>query len=1211
MRKLRIGRVCIGLATFLIAPVAMAQPPAASAPAQPPEALPPADIREPTAEETRVMDRHWRYIGRYTAGAGHANALADEYPPLLALAEQTYGPDHPLTLNVRLVKATSLGQTLAHEAAEQLAATTLAALARRVGPEHPRVLTGTIQRVFNLVNWGRPQQAEALIAPLEPMIVRAFGEDSVEHASILAGLAFVHRAQGRFAEAERLSRRALTIREARLEGADPLLATTRAAVALAMIGQGRYAEAETFIAAALPGDPADHIGGARLAEARGELRIAQGRYADAERDLRRASALFLAHAGFDSPEYHVASAKTRMAISRLRTASPLEEGLAISTDWRCRADPAHLTGWWTARAIAVGLRDADAVPCRRKVLTFAERELGAGHPHTAIAMQELAESLLRTGQSEEAERLARRALAIQLNAGGNDHPATVQTFAVLSEILAASGRREEAEGVALRSGASQENVAQIRQLIRQAQLAEAAGRFEDAAPIWEEIEGRGEQIGQNFPLAIAAINGRVFNKLMMGRCEDLDHASLATAAANARSLNWVAGRAPLDEALAVSEACRGRWAEAASVYTQVASSEIGRAGLSARFSPDTALVETRRALTMLRHPSTLEQAAEASQNAAGIARQRRDATVIEGNRIGGARQLTGNAGDDPLAAAFVAQLRTSWALVQRDVGPAPQIHHRPLTVEEAVAQIRAGNPDPDPPPASPHSHLGATAFEAAQDVSMSAAAQSLLRAAARATIEDPGLADLIGRQQALSDRLALSERSLFANLGAIDPALLRELDAGKAELDRLNAEVQRRDPRYAELVRPNAAAVTAVQARLRPGEGLLFVQPAWDDVYVFALTNRRFHWHKVSLDTPALDEMVRQLRCGLDGAACQAGETANSPFDFALAHELYREVVSPVEGALAGANQLFVVASGSLGGLPLGLLVSEPVADGADMRSAPWLAERYAMVTLPSISSLRAFEQTPARAHATEFTGYGNPVLGPPVEPDPRRPIRRGATRFADVASIRALPSLPGTARELNAMARALGAPETSVRLGIEATEAAVKRDPAIAQSRILVFATHGVLPGGAAGFQEPGLIFTPPATASAADDGLLTASEAAALDLSADWLILSACNTASTDGRPGGEALSGLSRAFLYAGARSLLASHWQVSDDATAALTVEALRIGRARSDLSRAQAMQAAMRAVRTGTTIDGAPLAGWRPAWSDPWFWAPFVLIESGN
>ena len=92
---------------------------------------------------------------------------------------------------------------------------------------------------------------------------------------------------------------------------------------------------------------------------------------------------------------------------------------------------------------------------------------------------------------------------------------------------------------------------------------------------------------------------------------------------------------------------------------------------------------------------------------------------------------------------------------------------------------------------------------------------------------------------------------------------------------------------------------------------------------------------------------------------------------------------------------------------------------------------------------------------------------------------------------------------------------------------------------------------GEISGLNEPGLVLTPPEKPSEEDHGFLAASETATLDLNADWVLLSACNTAAADGAPGAEGLSGLARAFFYAGARTLLVSHWSVYSTAAVALT------------------------------------------------------------
>ena len=132
-----------------------------------------------------------------------------------------------------------------------------------------------------------------------------------------------------------------------------------------------------------------------------------------------------------------------------------------------------------------------------------------------------------------------------------------------------------------------------------------------------------------------------------------------------------------------------------------------------------------------------------------------------------------------------------------------------------------------------------------------------------------------------------------------------------------------------------------------------------------------------------------------------------------------------------------------------------------------------------------------------------------------------------------------------------------------------------LARARIVHFATHGLLAGETRAFggkAEPALLLTPPTTPTEEDDGLLTASEAAMLRLDADWVILSACNTAAAE-RPGAEALSGLSRAFFYAGARSLLVSHWPVDSDAAAVLTTGAVNAMKAEPGIGRAEALRRA--------------------------------------
>ena len=147
---------------------------------------------------------------------------------------------------------------------------------------------------------------------------------------------------------------------------------------------------------------------------------------------------------------------------------------------------------------------------------------------------------------------------------------------------------------------------------------------------------------------------------------------------------------------------------------------------------------------------------------------------------------------------------------------------------------------------------------------------------------------------------------------------------------------------------------------------------------------------------------------------------------------------------------------------------------------------------------------------------------------------------------IRALPRLPGTRREVEELAQLFDAPEQAVLLGERASEAelaALNASGALRQARVLHFATHGLLEGAFEGLSEPALALTPPASSAEPGDGLLTASEAARLDLNADWVILSACDTAG-ENQINGQGLGGLVQGFFAAGAGNLMVSHWRVDD-------------------------------------------------------------------
>ncbi|MFN4172785.1 MAG: CHAT domain-containing protein [Pseudorhodobacter sp.] len=513
--------------------------------------------------------------------------------------------------------------------------------------------------------------------------------------------------------------------------------------------------------------------------------------------------------------------------------------------------------------------------------------------------------------------------------------------------------------------------------------------------------------------------------------------------------------------------------------------------------------------------------------------------------------------------------------------------------------------------------LRAAAFEGAQWIMFSSAARAVAGVGARLAAGDDALGALIRDRQDL-------ELMLQAQAGVLDADLAegRDTEAARAALREtrahyaaLEAELSARFPDYAEFSVPQPMSLAETRATLRAGEALVLILPGPTGTYVWAVSQKGETWARSGFGRDTLADQVRALRRTLDptgparSAVALEGPDTAPGFDRSLAHDLYQGLLAGVAPVLAEARRVYVVAEGPLASLPLSVLVTEaPLGDDADplaLRDTAWLVRRHALVTLPSVTSLRSLRagQGPGAARAPRpprFVGIGAPVLsgdeGGALVMASRGGLVQGV--FGDPDAIRALPALPGTARELRAIARAFPPEAVTLLLGPEARESALP-GAGLEAATIISFATHGLVSGELAGLAEPALVLTPPDVAGPGDDGLLTASEAATLRLSADWVILSACNTAAGEDL-GAESLSGLARAFFFAGARSLLVSHWPVRDDAAAAMVSDAVRL-QAEDGLGRAEALQAAMLALMERP----------RSGFSHPSAWAPFVLVGEGD
>lgn len=525
------------------------------------------------------------------------------------------------------------------------------------------------------------------------------------------------------------------------------------------------------------------------------------------------------------------------------------------------------------------------------------------------------------------------------------------------------------------------------------------------------------------------------------------------------------------------------------------------------------------------------------------------------------------------------------------------------------ALLRDSPPNPDA--------LRDEQFRVIQLAHASAAGDAIRHLAARLSDTASAVGALLRDRQGNLERMRASAAELAAQVQqtgterkpAVEQALREERTALKARLAATNAALLRQAPDLSVLLMPRPFGLDEVKRRLGDREALFAVNVGQRHSYALVVTRERAFSYPVDWSAAALGQAASQLRRGLDRRHPQA----TAAFDVDLSHQLYRSLLLPAEPLLASVDHIIVIPSGPLEAVPLGVLVrtppAQPVMSMADYRDVGWLAATYALSISPTVESLLALRQKAIASKATlAFLGVGNPVLGFGRVPREgvqlaQRPEYIGRAGTANLRSLRELPSLPDTAAELQQIAGSLvGAGPSTLLLGPDATETKVKTARDIGQYRIVAFATHGLVGGELAGQSEPGLVMTPPAVASAGDDGLLTASEIAALELDAEWVVLSACNTAGADGAPGAEGLSGLARAFFLAGTRALLVSHWEVASAAAVDLTTSAFEELRKRPQIGKAAAIRHAIERM-IETNRDGM--------FAHPRFWAPFVVVGEGG
>lgn len=986
------------------------------------------------------------------------------------------------------------------------------------------------------------------------------GTNNIDYVSALNDLARAHYQLGHYAEAAKMFQRVVDALQKNIPKNDSRLLQAKNNLADVYFRLARYADAERLykqtldiMTGSLPtGDPALIEVITRL----GTVYMSQSRYDEAEQQFSQA---------LSSAEQAGLSNSTQVAVT-LNNLTKIYE------------DQGRFT---------------EAEEALKRALKINETVRGANHPEVAYNLNNLAHLYERIGRYAEAERLYRRVIVLW-EALNPKHPELATALQNLGTVYADEDRLDEAEALYKRALSIREEVFGANsflvatELNNLAQLYEVRHRYSDV----ETFTKRALVIVEKTKGPDNPDTAKVLRKL------------------------------------GVAYDGRGRYVEAAAQFKRALDIYTKTFGPSHRYLA-TVLINQGH---LFEHEGRPAEAEAVYKRALVINQQTRGVNHPDVARVLNDLALLNAAQGDVASALAYSRKATAAILAHAAANTSSRqesseagglIEKRASYFANHVANLAAAARKSLEPPLA----LGREAFEIAQWSNHSSAAAAVQQMAARFASGSGPLQALARESQDLGAAWRYVDGKLLDAL--VKPTspetrvaienLRRRSNELESKLDVVNAKLETKFPEYSALVTPKPAEVSEIQALLSPTEALIFWLPGEKETFVFALTKDKFDWKTIPIGAEQLSQKIAKFRIGLNPEKFERSLREGNPqqFDLSVAFDLYSELFGPIKPLIKDKHDLIIAAAGALTALPFQALVTEKPTeakpgDYAGYRNAAWLVKRYAVTVEPSVASLKALRVFARRGQAGKpMVGFGDPVFqqGQSAAARQRSLIgKQPAPSYTDFwrgASVdrAALSSmmapLPESADELKEVAKIVGAPASDIHLGKDASETTLKRMP-LANYRVVYFATHGLVAGDVKGLAEPSLALTLPPKPTALDDGLLTASEVARLKLNADWVVLSACNTIA-GGKPGAEALSGLARAFFYAGARALLVTHWNISSEAAVYLVTKTFNT-MATEHVGRAEALRRSMLALMNDGSNGGIN--------AYPAYWGPFEVIGEG-
>ena len=966
------------------------------------------------------------------------------------------------------------------------------------------------------------------------------------------------------------------------------IAASHSVLGTAYFRQGRYADAEARFRQAL-GIYESRVGpeAAQTASALNNLALVlekTGDYRGAELLLQRSLGISRKLFGPD----HADTATTMSNLGRVLDAQGkfgASASIAAAGD-----DPQTLAQRASDLAAKGQYREAESL--QQRVVQIHEKTMGVEHPLTATSLSNLGNVLHLQGKFAEAEQIHRRALAIRTKVLGQGHPDTATSLNNLANVLFEQGKDEQL--------APSEARARARDQVRV--YTETEGLYRSALAIQEQA------LGAEHPTIAATLNNLGALLDQSGRHSEAEPLQRRALAVLEKSLGPLhPDTAATLTTLAVSLDRQGKLVEAEATY--------------------------RRAVETSRHagnPRTL--LLNASRLGYTLARRGRNREALPFYR-------------DAIDSLDFLYVRTRGLSEETRAAFMGQFGNIYLETIKLLLQLHRANPKEG---------FDRQILEIASRNQSRMFTELMRQADVARFSSEPAFITLRDRRQALQERIdGLRQAIVTLPVGQAQTEARRtdlsgQLEGSTRELAVIEGELLKRFPRFMELTNPRPVTVDDLQQRLlRDGEMMLTYVLLPQETVIFGVTRDRLKMVAMPVKREDVATRIYNVRRSIEKAAGGDSVLFLREVDPSVLNGLYRDLVAPVADMMAGQSKIIVVADGPLQTIPLELLVrhygaaeekafraTKQASDGsagrpflAEYAPLDYLGKSFRFAYLPSLSTLTSQRMYPKTHSAIkrQLIAFADPIFNPIDD----KLISANTLALLDAmgASVPRgregspnILALKETAAEAREIASILGG-ESDLYLGSNAQESMAKRGD-LRAARFVLFATHGFLggeylppletpvePGANVVLRAPQKSKSQPALALTlvgdlkGEDGMLTMKEVIEdVELNADLVALSACNTAGETAQANtGEGFAGLTRAFMYAGAKSLLVSHWSVDSLSTQALMTATFR--NIKSEEPALSAISNAQRGMLTGGYTNGP----YHFSRGHPFFWAAFVYV----